>query len=364
MIAERWVNALVLAALVAVPLWAIWADEPFTITLATRVAILALAAVGLNIALGIGGLVSLGHAAFFGLGGYAMGILAFHAQSFSPLEIGPFTLAGTKSMPIIWVTAMVMSALVAWGIGLLSLRTSGVYFIMITLAFGQMFYYFSISWSTYGGEDGLPIWVRNDFPGLNTLDPIQFFGLCLVILCAALFIMARLQRSPFGLALNAARQVPGRVEAVGLFGSVPATSSWPYVIAGVRSPAVAGALWATHLNSFVSPVACSAWHLLGRPDRSGHARRDRPRCNGALMVRALFRGDRLRHWLGGFTHDWQAHGWARSCCLIVLFARGGLSGAFRPRAGAHVNERRSSPRIRNLTQEPLARCKATDDVDA
>ena len=96
MIPERWLNLAVLGALLAVPLWALMADEPFTITLATRAAIFALAAAGLNIALGQGGLVSLGHAAFFGLGGYAMGILAFHAQTYTPLQIGPVSLAGSR----------------------------------------------------------------------------------------------------------------------------------------------------------------------------------------------------------------------------------------------------------------------------
>ena len=152
---ERLLNALILSGLLAVPLWAHWAEEPFTITLATRAVILGLAAVGLNIALGLGGLVSLGHAVFFGLGGYAMGILAFHAQTYTALELGPLSIAGTKSMPVIWFVAITVSALAAWVIGLLSLRTSGVYFIMITLAFGHMFFYFAISWSAYGGEDGL-----------------------------------------------------------------------------------------------------------------------------------------------------------------------------------------------------------------
>ncbi len=99
-------------------------DEPFIITLATKVAILALAAVGLNIALGLGGLVSLGHAAFFGIGGYAMGILASHAQSFTPLMEVPFLIEGTKSMPVIWLVAIIASALAATAIGALSLRTT------------------------------------------------------------------------------------------------------------------------------------------------------------------------------------------------------------------------------------------------
>ena len=109
-----------------------------------------------------------------------------------------------------------LTTIAALAIGALSLRTTGVYFIMITLAFGQMFYYFAISWAAYGGEDGLSIYVRNDFPGLNTLVPIQFFGLCFAILCLVLGVTALLSKSPFGLALNAARQVPARVETVGL----------------------------------------------------------------------------------------------------------------------------------------------------
>ena len=174
-IEERFVNATVLVGLLGVPLWALMIEEPFTITLATRAVILALAAVGLNVILGVGGLVSFGHAIFFGIGGYAMGILAFHAQTYSELDLGLFSTSGTNSMPVIWLVAMGFSAFSAFLIGLLTLRTSGVYFIMITLAFGQMFYYFAISWPSYGGEDGLSIYVRNGFPGLNTLVPFQFF---------------------------------------------------------------------------------------------------------------------------------------------------------------------------------------------
>ena len=133
MMPERVLNAVVLAGLLAVPLWALVVDEPFTITLATRAVIFALAAVGLNIALGFGGLVSLGHAVFFGLGGYAMGILAHHAQTFTPLAEWPFLIEGTKSMPVIWLVAMLTSGVAALLIGLLSLRTTGVYFIMIII---------------------------------------------------------------------------------------------------------------------------------------------------------------------------------------------------------------------------------------
>ena len=215
MMKERHLNIFVLGLLIFLPIFAYWNDQPFTITLMTRAVIFAIAAVGLNLALGIGGFISFGHAAFFGLGGYVMGILAWHSQNFVTLIEWPIVIEGTKSMPIIWLITVVASALLAAVIGVISLKTTGVYFIMITLAFAQMMYYFSTSWSAYGGEDGLSIYVRNDFPGLNTLDPIQFFAICCVILLVILFFMGRLIKSPFGLALNASRQSRQRVEAVG-----------------------------------------------------------------------------------------------------------------------------------------------------
>ncbi len=131
--------------------------NPFIVTLATKVAILALAGVGLNLALGYGGLVSFGHAAFFGIGGYVTGILASHAASATPVATFPFTMMGTNEMLVIWPVAILASGLAALAIGALCLRTTGVYFIMITLAFAQMLYYFAISWPAYGGEDGLSV---------------------------------------------------------------------------------------------------------------------------------------------------------------------------------------------------------------
>ncbi|WP_413719033.1 branched-chain amino acid ABC transporter permease [Silicimonas sp. MF1-12-2] len=326
MIRERYLNAGLLALLVAVPLWAHLADEPFTITLATRAVIFALAAVGLNIALGLGGLVSLGHAAFFGIGGYAMGILAFHAQSFTPLMEWPLVIEGTKSMPVIWLVAVIASALAALVIGALSLRTSGVYFIMITLAFGQMFYFFTISWPAYGGEDGLSIYVRNGFPGLNTLVPIQFYGLCFVILCTVLFLNARLAKSPFGLALNAARQVPVRVETVGLDGQRIKLAA--FVISGAIT-GLAGALFAD-LNRFVSPTMFS-WQTSGEIIVfiiiGGVARLFGPVAGAVVFVT-------LEHVLGGLSNYWHIF-LGLLLLAIVLFGRGGLIGMLTRREAAH-----------------------------
>ncbi|SFQ28880.1 branched-chain amino acid transport system permease protein [Roseivivax halotolerans] len=319
MIPERHLNIAVLMLFFAVPAWALIMDEPFTITLATRAAILALAATGLNIALGLGGLVSLGHAIFFGIGGYAMGVLAFHAQTYTPMQLGGFEIAGTKSMPVIWLVALVASGIAAVLVGLLSLRTSGVYFIMITLAFGQMFYYFAISWRAYGGEDGLSIYVRNDFPGLNTLDPIQFFGLCATLLCLALLVFWRLARSPFGLALGAARQVPQRVETVGL--DPVRLKLVAFVLSGMMT-GLAGALFAD-LNRFVSPTMFS-WQFSGElivlVILGGVGRLMGPLIGAGLFVT-------LEHVLGDITDFWHVILGA-ILLVIVLFARGGVVGLF------------------------------------
>ncbi len=323
---ESLINAVLILGLLAVPLWAWVADEPFTITLATRVAILALAGVGLNIALGLGGLISLGHAAFFGIGGYAMGILASHAQSFTPLLETPFLIEGTKSMPVIWLVALAAAAIAALIIGALSLRTSGVYFIMITLAFGQMLFFFAISWPAYGGEDGLSIYVRNGFPGLNTLDPIQFFGICFALLFLALWFSARLARSPLGLALNAARQSAQRVETVGL--SPFRLKLVAFVISGAIT-GLAGALFAD-LNRFVSPMMFS-WQTSGEIIvfiiLGGVGRLCGPVAGAALFIT-------LEHILGGLSEFW--HVWlGLLLLLVVLFARGGLIGMLAGRQAAH-----------------------------
>ncbi|SFC69829.1 branched-chain amino acid ABC transporter permease [Tropicimonas isoalkanivorans] len=326
MIRERTVNAAILALLVAVPAWAQWADEPFTITLATRVVIFAVAAVGLNIALGLGGLVSLGHAVYFGLGGYAMGVLASHAQNYSPLMEWPLQLDGTKSMPVIWLTAILSSALAAVAIGLLALRTTGVYFIMITLAFGQMAYFFAISWPAYGGEDGLSIYVRNSFPGLNTLIPIQFYGLCLAWLGVVLFLNARLARSSFGLVLTAARQVPQRVEAVGLD---PTRAKLVALVISGAITGLAGALFAD-LNRFVSPTMLS-WQMSGEimvfVILGGVARLFGPVAGAGIFVL-------LEHLLGGISEYWQLF-LGIILLLIVLSGRGGVVGMLSGRGATH-----------------------------
>jgi branched-chain amino acid transport system permease protein len=326
MIRERNLNALVLILLFTVPIWAFFNDQPFTITLATRAVIFALAAVGLNICLGLGGLVSFGHAVFFGIGGYAMGILAHHAQTYTPLMEAPFLIEGTKSMPVIWLVAMITSAFAALFIGMLSLRTAGVYFIMITLAFGQMLYFFSISWMSYGGEDGLSIYVRNEFPGINTLVPVNFFIICFVILCLVVALNAFIKKSPFGLALNSARQVPQRVLTVGL--NPTHLKLVAFVISGVIT-GLAGALFAD-LNRFVSPTMFS-WQTSGEIMifiiLGGVARLCGPIIGAVTFVM-------LEHFLGGISDFWHIY-LGILLLVIVLFAPGGLVGLITGRGISH-----------------------------
>jgi branched-chain amino acid transport system permease protein len=314
---EGWVNAVLLGLLVAVPLIAQAMGEPFLVTLATKVAILALAGVGLNLALGLGGMISFGHAAFFGIGGYVTGIFAFHGFNATPVTTLPFTVPGTNEMLAIWPVAILFSGLAALAIGALSLRTSGVYFIMVTLAFAQMLYYFAISWPAYGGEDGLSFYVRNTFPGLDTLVPLHFFWICLAALVAALGLCATIARSRFGLALEAIRQNRGRAVAVGIRPFPVQLTA--FVISGMIT-GFAGALYAD-LNRFVSPTMLS-WHMSGEimvfVILGGVARLFGPLAGAAVFIV-------LEHLLGGVSDYWRAF-LGLLLLLVVLFAPGGIVG--------------------------------------
>ena len=311
---ETTVNLILTLLLLGLPLVAAAIGEPFYVTLATRVVVLALAAVGLNLALGLGGLLSFGHAAFFGLGGYVAGILATHAFNAEPLFAG---IPGTTAMPLIWLVAVVVAGLVALPIGAISLRTSGVYFIMITLAFAQMIYYFAISWPAYGGEDGLSIYVRNAFPGINTAQPLPYFLVTFAVLMAVLLLFRLVEGSRFGSALQAARQNGTRLAAVGIqpFHIRLVAFTLSAMITGL-----AGALYAD-LNRFVGPSMLS-WHMSGELIvliiLGGKGRLFGPVAGAMIFVS-------LEYVLGGITERWQFF-LGLILLGIVLFARGGFLG--------------------------------------
>jgi branched-chain amino acid transport system permease protein len=314
---ETLVNALLALALLAAPIIAAALDEPFYVALASRVAILALAGVGLNLALGYGGMVSFGHAAFFGLGGYVAGIAALHAFEGSAFLTWPVEVGGSESMLVIWLVATAVTAVVALAIGAVSLRTSGVYFIMITLAFAQMIYYFAVSLPTYGGEDGLSLYLRSGLPLVDTGDPLSFFLVCYALLLLALFLTHRLVDSRFGAALLCARMNPERLATLGI---APYPVKLTAFTLSAMITGLAGALFA-ELNGFVSPAMLS-WQRSGEiiifVILGGVGRLFGPVAGAALFIL-------LESFVGGWTDRWQLV-LGLVLLAVVLFARGGVVG--------------------------------------
>jgi branched-chain amino acid transport system permease protein len=234
--ARSIVIGLTIVALLLVPAYAMVVGNTFMLTLFTRIVILAIAATSLNLIMGYGGMVSFGHAAYLGIGGYLFGILSFE---------------GIRSGFIQWPVALLISALFALVIGALSLRTRGVYFIMITLAFAQMVYYVGVSLSRYGADDGLTIHRRSDFAGLiNLSNKTVFYYLCLALLLGTVYLVWRLVNSRFGMVVQGARSNINRMRAIGF-------PSYRYqltcfVIAGTIC-GLAGVLLA-NFTDFISPA--------------------------------------------------------------------------------------------------------------
>lgn len=235
-----------LALLLALPFAAQAIGQPALTTLATRMCILGLAASGLNVALGMGGLVSFGHSAFYGLGAYSVGILTTHAVSGTAfLGLVP----GSEQLAVTLLAALVVSGVAAAIIGALALRTSGVQFIMITLAFAQMLFFLFVALKAYGGDDGLSFRRRNALGSLNMRDDFTFYYSCLGVLALWLVVSARLLHSRFGLLLGGIRQSERRMQAIGVD---PFRIRWvAFVISGMAT-GLAGGLMA-NLGRFVSP---------------------------------------------------------------------------------------------------------------
>lgn len=198
---QRYGALVVLAVLLAFPLAAQALDQGFYISLLSRVLIYGLAATSLNLVLGFGGMISFGHAAFVGLGAYAVTLL-----------MG----AGVLSAWLAWPAAIAVSALAALLIGAISLRTRGVYFIMITLAFAQMLHYLFVSLKTWGGDDGLPLAARNTLGlGIELRNDMSFYYVVLTCLALALLLAGHLVESRFGRIIQGIRENETRMEAIG-----------------------------------------------------------------------------------------------------------------------------------------------------
>ncbi|MGJ5045019.1 MULTISPECIES: branched-chain amino acid ABC transporter permease [unclassified Bradyrhizobium] len=297
------VAIIVVAGLVLLPVYSNLSGNIFILTLFTRIVILALAAVSLNLIMGYGGMMSFGHAAYLGIGGYAVGILAQE---------------GIGSGYAQFAVAIAVSALYALVIGALSLRTRGVYFIMITLAFAQMAYYVASGLARYGGDDGLTVYKRSDFGGLINLgNRVQFYYLCLFCLLAVVVLIWRIVNSRFGLVLQGLRSNEQRMQAIGFPSKRYKLAC--FVIAGMLC-GLSGALLANNTD-FVSP-AVMYW------TRSGD-----------LMVMVILGGMGtlmgpvvgsvvflvLEEVLSQITEYW-ALIMGPLLLLIVLFGRGGVMG--------------------------------------
>jgi branched-chain amino acid transport system permease protein len=222
------VLALVLVAMTPV------LGQPYLTRFATSVLIFGLVAMSLDLLVGYGGMVSFGHAAFFGLGAYAAAVLGFH---------------GIQSAFVAIPVAIGTASAAALVIGVISLRTSGVYFIMITLAFAQMLFYIAHALAIYGGDDGLKVARNSVIPAINFNDPTTFFFAVLLVFLAAFFLSFRLTRSRFGRVLQGIRDNPQRAESLGY-------DTYRYQLVGfVIAGALAGLAGMLHanLNEYVSP---------------------------------------------------------------------------------------------------------------
>lgn len=231
---QIWLSLATLALFAIVPPLTIIFDQPFYMDLIARIMIFAIAAVSLDLILGHGGMVSFGHAAYMGIGAYAVGVLSYYGIDNGFLQI-PLALGA--------------AALIGLVFGALSLRTSGVYFIMITLAFAQMLYFLAISLEEFGGDDGMSS-MRSEFSGLiDMYDTVQFYYLIFTILVLVLFGLHRLVLSRFGMVIRASRSNEKRMHAVGFptFRYKLAAFTIASTICGL-----AGVLFA-NLNEFVSP---------------------------------------------------------------------------------------------------------------
>ena len=292
-----------LAALALLPVYVEFTGNRFLLTLFTRIIILAMAAVSLNLILGYGGMMSFGHAVYLGIGGYSVGMLAHE---------------GIYSGFVQWPVALAASALFALVIGALSLRTRGVYFIMITLAFAQMAYYVVAGLARYGGDDGLTIYKRSQFfEPINLSNKTQFYYICLALLYASIYLVWRIVNSRFGMVIQGSRSNDTRMRAIGF-----PTFRYKltcFVIAGILC-GLSGVLLANHTD-FVSP-AMMYWtrsgDLIIMVVLGGMGSVIGP-VFGAIMLLVL------EETLSGFTEYWQII-LGPLLLLVVLFARGGIDG--------------------------------------
>ena len=297
------VPILIFLILAAIPVLALIRSEDYLLSLFERLMIFAIAALSLDLLIGYGGLISFGHAAFVGLGAYAVGILSAH---------------GVHDAVIALPVALLSSALFAYLTGVVCLRTKGVYFIMITLAFGQMVFFTASSLAPYGGDDGLTIAARNTLGGFAFFrSEGSLYYLIWGCLLGAYCFSRMLVGSRFGRVFRGAKENALRMETIGF--NVYRFQLAAYVIAGMMA-GLSGFLLA-NATEFVSPAYMS-WQ------RSGDLiimviLGGLGSLHGAIIGAGAYL--LLEEWLSAFTEDWKVI-FGPFLVLVVLFARGGLLG--------------------------------------
>lgn len=292
-------------------------DQEYFISLFARILIYAIAAVSLDLLLGFSGMISLGHAAFVGIGAYVVGIFFYHSAAMEPLISWPFVITGSENALIVLPLAVIISGLFALIIGSLCLRTKGMHFIMITLAFAQMIYYFFVSLEKYGGDDGLSLYSRSTLPGFDLSNDLHFYYLCFFLLACFLVFSNRLVQSRFGLIIRGGSNNERRLNALGI-------NSYRYklvcfVIAGAGA-GLAGGLLANQ-TEYVSP-GLMHWTL-----------------SGELMVMVLLGGLGtlfgpvlgaivfllMEETLAMYTEHWMVY-MGPFLVIVVIFAKRGIYG--------------------------------------
>ena len=296
----------VFLAFALLPAFAGLLSEGYLLSLFARVMIFAIAAVSLDLLVGYGSLISFGHAAFVGVGAYAVGILSVH---------------GMREMLVALPVAVLAAGLFALLTGFVCLRTRGVYFIMITLAFGQMAFFTASSLAPYGDDDGLTIAARNTIAGWALLrDERSFYYFVLACLLGTYLFCRVLVGSRFGRVFRGAKENPVRMRTLGF--DIYRFQLTGYVISGSLA-GLAGFLLA-NATEFVSP-AYMAWQ------RSGEliimvVLGGLGSLHGAILGTAAYLF--LEEWLSGFTENWKVI-FGPLLVLVVLFARGGLLNALK-----------------------------------
>ncbi len=285
------------------------ADQPFYIGLISRAMILSMAAISLNLLLGYGNMISFGHAVYIGIGAYTVGIFAYYEIYDGFIQ---------------WPVGLALSALVALVFGAISLRTRGVYFIMITLALTQMLYFLGVSVDEYGADDGLVIDVRSEFAGLIDMEEgITLYYVIFVFLLLTIFAVHRLVNSRFGVVIRGAKSNEARLQALGF--PVTRYKLTCFVIAGVIC-GMAGLLLGNFTN-FVNPDMMHwtrSGELIFMVVLGGL---------GSLFgpVLGAFVFLMLEEVLSDLTIHWQVI-FGPFLVLVVLFLRGGIDSLFGKRS--------------------------------